>query len=38
MGTNARLYNRQFAVRGVVVKEKQRLRSIRGINERYESK
>jgi len=36
--TNARLNNRQFALRGVVTKEKRKLRSIKGIDKRYELK
>jgi hypothetical protein len=38
MGTNAGLNNRQFALKGVVIKEKRELRSIKGTNERYELK
>jgi hypothetical protein len=38
MGTNGRINNRQFALRGVVIKEKQELKNIKGMNERYELK
>ncbi len=34
--TNGGLNNKHFTLRGVVTKEKQKLRSIKGTNERYE--
>jgi len=36
--TNAKLNNKQFALKGVVTKKKQELKSIRGIDERYDLK
>jgi hypothetical protein len=36
--TNAKLNNKQFALKGVVTKKKRELKSIRGIDEKYELK
>jgi hypothetical protein len=36
MGTNARVNNRQFTLKGVVIKENRELRNIKGMDERYE--
>jgi hypothetical protein len=38
MGTSGRINNRQFTLKGVVIKEKQKLKNIKGTDERYELK